>query len=253
MRSINQAGRRGLLLLSFMLLPVTLNYFSPYLIIDGLFQGILAGAFLLWGLFFVTSLVFGRAACSYVCPYGGLQMTMDKVLGKPLRQVRWLRHFKMALGAAWVLFILYPLIAGLPSFAVDPFYMTEHVISADNAPKLIFYYFIVTMLALMPLFMGKRATCHYLCPMSLLNIAGTSVKDRGTWPSLRLVAEPEQCVSCGKCSKACSMSLNVTEMVRSGDPRHAECILCGECVTACPTGAVDRKFCSRKRPERHSA
>ncbi|WP_438445817.1 4Fe-4S binding protein [Gorillibacterium sp. sgz5001074] len=244
--AVNQRRRKLLLWTSFLLLPVSLNYFSPYLIIEGLFRGIIAGAFIVWGLFFLSSLLFGRAACSYVCPYGGLQMSMDKVLQKPLKEVRWLRTFRYGLGLVWVIFIVYPLAVHASHLRMEPLYLTENIISADNAQKLIFYYFIVVVLALAPLFLGKRATCHYICPMSILNIAGTKLKDRFGWRSLRLVADPDSCVSCGKCSKACSMSLDVTGMVRSGDPRHTECILCGECVSACGTGAVSRRFCKGK-------
>lgn len=78
----HQKTRKWILLLSFLLLPATLNYFSPYLIIAGLFEGVISGAFIVWSTFFVTSLIFGRAACAYVCPYGGLQMMLDKVGGK---------------------------------------------------------------------------------------------------------------------------------------------------------------------------
>ncbi|MBC8078809.1 MAG: 4Fe-4S binding protein [Gorillibacterium sp.] len=239
---INQRRRRTLLWFSFLLLPVSLNYFSPYLIIDGLFHGIIGGAFLVWSGFFLSSLVFGRAACSYVCPYGGLQMTMDKVLGKPLKQVPFLRGFRIGLGLVWALFILYPLVDHLSGLRLNPLYMTESGISADNWAKLLFYYFIVIMLGLLPLFMGKRATCHYVCPMSILNIAGSKLKDHYKWRSLHLEGDKEKCVSCGKCSKACSMSLPVTEMVQTGKLQHTECILCGECVSACGTGAVQRTW-----------
>ncbi|WP_058300755.1 4Fe-4S binding protein [Gorillibacterium timonense] len=243
----HQRLRRALLWTSFLLLPVTLNYFSPYLIIDGLFRGILAGSFLVWAAFFVTSLAIGRAACSYVCPYGGLQMTMDRVFGRKLKEIRWLRFFRYGLGIIWAGLILYPLIfsAVKGSLQFSPLYLTENGISADNAQKLIFTYFIVLMLALLPLFLGKRATCHYLCPMSILNIAGSKLKNRLNLPSLRLAGDKDRCISCHKCDRVCTMSLNVSNMVRTGRTDHTECILCGECTAACGTGAVTRTWRSR--------
>ncbi|WP_438433801.1 4Fe-4S binding protein [Gorillibacterium sp. sgz500922] len=250
-----QRIRRGLLWLSFVLLPVTLNYFSPYLILDGLFRGILAGAFLVWAGFAVTSLFVGRAACAYICPYGGLQMTMDRAFGRPLRQVRWLRSFRYLLGLVWAALILYPLIEGAvrDTLTLSPLYLTEHIISADSASKLIFCYVIIALLAVLPLFLGKRATCHYLCPMSILNVAGSRLKNRLNLPSLRLMADQDRCVSCRKCDKVCAMSLPVSEMVRCGRPDHPDCILCGECSAACGTGAVKRTWAPRSAEERQRA
>lgn len=244
-----QRVRRAFLWLSFLLLPVTLNYFSPYLVIDGLFRGILAGAFLVWAAFFVTSLVIGRAACSYVCPYGGQQMMLDRVFGKPLKEIRRLRFFRYGLGVVWAGLILYPLVASAAkgTLTLSPFYLTESGISADNGMKLMFYYFIVVMLGLLPVFLGKRATCHYLCPMSILNIAGSRLKNRLNLPSLRLAGDKDRCISCRKCNRACTMSLNVSEMVRSGQTDHTECILCGECAAVCGTGAVKRTWRPRPR------
>lgn len=83
--------RRLLLFFMFLMLPVTLNYFSPYIIIDGLVNKLLAGSFFVWGLMFMSSLFVGRAFCSYICPYGGLQMCLDLAIKKPLKQVRWLK------------------------------------------------------------------------------------------------------------------------------------------------------------------
>lgn len=41
-----QTVRKMIILISFLLFPITLYYFSPYIIIDGISQGILTGAFL---------------------------------------------------------------------------------------------------------------------------------------------------------------------------------------------------------------
>jgi polyferredoxin len=71
-----QCIRRALILISFLLFPITLNYFSPYLIIDGASQGIINGSFVLFGLLFLSSLVLGRGWCGWVCPAGGLSATM---------------------------------------------------------------------------------------------------------------------------------------------------------------------------------
>jgi polyferredoxin len=55
------------------LFPVTINYFSPYIIIDGASQGVVAGSFITFALLFLVSLFLGRAFCGWICPAGGLQ------------------------------------------------------------------------------------------------------------------------------------------------------------------------------------
>jgi len=226
----------------FLLLPVLLNYFSPYLIIDGLFQGVFAGAFFVWLAFLLSGLVVGRAACAYVCPYGGLQTALDEWRRKPLKVITHLRGVRYALGIIWVIFILFPLVKRAKLPEIQPFYLTEGYISVDTWGKAVFMLVLILLLSLAPLFLGKRATCHYVCPMSILNVASTWTRNKLKLPGLRLTADASKCVSCGSCSRACSMSLDVRAMVQQQAMDHLECILCGECVTACGKGAIVRSF-----------
>lgn len=239
--------RRLLLFFMFLLLPVTLNYFSPYLIIDGLINKVLAGAFFTWLAMFVTSLFVGRAFCSYICPYGGLQMTVDLAYQKPLKQIKWLRVLRYVLGIGWLAAILVVLFINMKGIKVDLLYLTEAFVSVDNFFKLIGYYVIVLGLLIMPLLLGKRATCHYLCPMSILNVLGTRIKNTLNISSLRLTAAQEKCTGCSQCNKACPMSLKVSEMVKSQDMDSLECILCGECCRVCKTGVLKRTVGSKQQ------
>jgi polyferredoxin len=244
--SIMKRLRRVSLLLMFLLLPVTLNYFSPYLIIDGIANGIASGAFFIWMFMFTTSLIFGRAFCAYICPYGGLQMVADAVLQKPLKEVKVLRKLKLALGLVWVSAIVSLLIIFKGFDKVDFLYLTESFVSVDNLIKLIGYYVIITGLLIFPFLLGKRGSCHYLCPMSILNIAGTKIKNKIDIPSLRLIGDKTRCTSCKQCNKVCPMSLDTMNMVRNEKLENAECILCGECSNACRVGAVKRVYGRRR-------
>ena len=238
--------RRSSLFLMFLLLPVTFNYFSPYLIIDGISHRIAAGAFLIWFSMFITSLLFGRAFCSYICPYGGLQMVADAALQKPLRQVKWLRKVKFVIGLVWVVAILGLLMASSGFEKVNFFYLTETYVSVDSVIKLIGYYVIVIGLLILPFTLGKRGSCHYICPMSILNIAGTKIKNKTNIPSLRLKSDKSKCIACKQCNKVCPMSLDIMNMVKSEKMDNTECILCGECGNACKFGAVKRVYGRRE-------
>jgi len=68
-----QKIRKAIILISFLLLPITINYCSPYLMIEGASQGIIAGSFITFALFFLVSLFLGRAFCAWVCPAGSVQ------------------------------------------------------------------------------------------------------------------------------------------------------------------------------------
>ncbi|AGK55407.1 4Fe-4S binding protein [Bacillus sp. 1NLA3E] len=234
--------RRIQLLLMFLLLPALLNYFSPYLVIDGATHGIATGAFVIWSLMFILSLFAGRIFCSYVCPYGGLQEAIDKTINKPLKEIKWLRTFKLGLGMVWVAIFIYVLLlqGGFSSF--NFFYLTENIVSVDHWSHLLMYYIIIIGIGILPFILGKRASCHYLCPMSILNIVGTKFKNHMPYPSLRLVARSSTCSGCKQCNKACPMSIDVLEMVKKNNTNNMECILCGECTRACKTGSIQCKF-----------
>lgn len=50
------------------------------------------------------------------------------------------------------------------------------------------------------------------------------------WPSLRLATVRKNCISCGRCTKSCPMSISVMEKVRENHFESRDCILCGSCV-----------------------
>lgn len=86
--------RKAIILTSFLLFPITINYFSPYLIIDGASQGIIAGSFITFALFFLVSLFLGRAFCGWACPAGGVQEWCFSVNDKKARGGRfnWIKY-----------------------------------------------------------------------------------------------------------------------------------------------------------------
>jgi polyferredoxin len=174
-------------------------------------------------------------------------MSVDRVLSKPLKQVPWMRVMRIVLGILWITPIIILTALNVGKVQINFFYLTESFVSSDNIVKLMGYYIIVFALLVLPLLMGKRASCHYLCPMSILNVAGTKVKNMLNIPSLRLTAASEKCIDCKQCNKACPMSLNVSEMVRLNNLDSLDCILCGECCNACKSNVLKRKVCSKDK------
>src|SRR5512141_333231 len=67
-----QRIRKALVILTFLSFPITMNFLSPYVIIDGAMNGIVNGSVVMFGLMFAASLFLGRAWCGWVCPGGAM-------------------------------------------------------------------------------------------------------------------------------------------------------------------------------------
>lgn len=236
-----QKIRKLLLLISFILFPVTLYYLSPVLIITGGFSGIVAGSSLIFVAQFVASLFFGRAFCGWFCPSGGLQDCLSQVVNKRVnnKKVNWVKYI---IWVPWLITIFLAFIAAGGVKSIDFFYMTDHGISVTDISGHIVYLFFIALITILALILGRRGMCHSICWMAPFMIIGTKIKNRLGYPSLRLRVEPEKCVGCGLCSKNCPMGLEVAQMVQTHQMRNSECILCGECADHCKKKVIKLIF-----------
>ncbi len=242
--ALRQKIRLTILFLMLLTFPITLNYFSVFLIIEGSAQGIMTFSFFFWSLFILAGLFFGRAVCGYVCPLGAIQETKDRMAPRKLASIKYLAVIKYVLAVAWVGAIVYAAILAGGYKTVNLLYNTESGVSVDSVQGWITYFVIVLIVLLPGFFVGKRGFCRYFCPWGVLNIVGTKIKNFFGWPSLNLKAASAKCKECGTCAKNCPMSLEPFKMVQSCSMNNTECILCGTCVDNCPNGVI-RYFWSR--------
>ena len=63
-----QRIRKALIIFSFLLFPITINYFSPYVIVDGASQGIVNGSFISFTLMFLSALFRGEVVVGVGVP-----------------------------------------------------------------------------------------------------------------------------------------------------------------------------------------
>ncbi len=239
-----QKIRKALLIISFLLFPVTIYYFSPYLIIQGASEGIITGSFVVFGMMFFASLFFGRAYCGWICPAGGLQECLILAADKKARGGKQ-NLIKYVIWTPWIAIIAVVFISVGGVRKIDFLYQTTNGISVADTMAYIVYYAVLLLIVILSLAAGRRGFCHYACWMAPFMIIGTKIKNLLKIPSLHLTADPDKCIACGKCNQKCSMSLNVSAMVKKGNMKNTECILCGECVDVCPKSAIRYKVTSK--------
>ena len=240
-----QRLRKALIILAFLSFPVTMNFLSPYVVLDGAMNGILNGSLVMFGLIFLASLFLGRAWCGWVCPGAGMQEMLEPVNNRAVNPAK-IDWIKWLVWIPWVSLIVWMVIRAGGYSSVNLLHLTETGISVDEPFKYIIYYVVVLLFVGMVAFAGRRAGCHTICWMAPFMIIGRWIRNRFGWASLRLVADASTCSDCKLCNKYCSMSLEVDAMVLSGNMEHSECILCGACVDHCAKKAIRYSFSSGK-------
>ena len=148
---LRQRIRKAIVILAFLSFPITMNYLSPYVIIDGAMNGIVNGSLIMFGLMFLSSLFLGRAWCGWVCPGGGMQEIVEPVNRRPVsgRKIDWI---KWVIWIPWVILILWIVVKSGGYSRVDFLHLTDTGISVDEAFKYITYYMVVLI------FVGLAAT-----------------------------------------------------------------------------------------------
>lgn len=240
-----QSIRKLLLLVSFILYPVTFFILSPDLLLFGASERVVAGDIIFFVLLFVLSFVIGRLFCGWICPAGALQDYCFEIKKKPAsNKLNWI---KMMLFIPWIAFFVFLAIFSGGFRHVDFFYKRAFGISIAGATEWTMYFMTVALVVIMAITTGKRGLCHYLCWVSPFMIIGGKIRDLLRIPSLRLITKPDLCNSCGLCSRSCPMSLPLDELIKNGEIGHSECTLCSTCVDSCPKGAIKFAFRSSQK------
>ena len=197
-----------------------------------------AGMFMLIA-FLAISFLYGKAFCSWICPVGTLSewlwQTGQSVFGRTLTPSRWLDATLRSLKYILLGLFIY-VVAAMPVPEIRAFLSGPYGLIAD-VKMLNFFRHMgeATAIALLVLtvlsLLVKNTWCRYLCPygalMGIVRLASPT----------RITRNPDACIDCAKCAKACPAQLPVDVLL---SVKSAECTSCLSCVAVCPVvGALD--------------
>ena len=177
-----------------------------------------------------------------MCPAGGCQEAIFLARDRKVKRgdcIKWI------IWVPWISAIVVLAVKGGGYKKIDFLYQTTYGFSIGNVNALVIYLFVLLLIAVPALVVGKRSFCHHLCWMAPFMILGRKLANVFKVPSLRLAPKPEVCIHCRKCTENCPMSLPVESMVEAKQMENAECILCGTCVDGCNRGAITYVFGSK--------
>lgn len=226
-------------------LPIAGLMNLKYWIVTGTAPKVHAAAAVLLAAFLGIALVFRKAFCSWLCPIGALSEWLWKlgrrVTGASLTLPRWLdvplRGLKYLLFGffAWT-------ILRMPAEGIAGFMSAPYGVIADVKLLHFFRFLGTTALVVLSILVALSVAvpnfwCRYLCPYGAL-LGLVSI-----FSPTAITRDPEECIDCAKCAKACPARLPVDLLPRV---RSAECTLCMNCVAVCPAkNALQAKLVRR--------
>jgi polyferredoxin len=214
-------------------LPIAGMMNTRLLVITGEVPAIHPAAMWLFLIFLTMSLLLRKAFCGWLCPVGTISEYLWKLGRETFRRnfafPKWLdiplRSLKYVLLGLFLWAVGSMAAPDLKAFLQSPYGLVADV------KMLNFFRFmgvtaaiVVAVLVVGSVFV-KNFWCRYLCPYGALMGLAALVSP------LRIRRNPERCIDCAKCAKACPAGLPVDRLVQI---RSAECLGCLECVAVCP-------------------
>jgi polyferredoxin len=192
-----------------------------------------AAGFFLFVSFLAMSLVFHKSFCSWLCPVGTVSEYLWKLGRRTFRRnlqlPRWADIALRSLKYILLSFFAYA-VASMSAAAIAEFLGSPYALIVDVRMLNFFRYLgSTTVLVVLGLVVAsvliKNFWCRYLCPYgAFLGLASLLSPSRTT-------RNPDTCIDCAKCAKACPSALPVDKLIQI---RSAECTGCLECVAVCP-------------------
>lgn len=178
----------------------------------------------------ILTLVFKRAFCSWVCPFGAVNELITRArdkfsayapvaenILKPLYSIKYIL-LAVIVGATWQNYDL----------VFRPYCPYFTAFGLHGHTTVVLSYFVLAN-ALLITFFIKLGFCRTLCPFG----AFLSVFNRKT--VFKIYRDRSACVDCKICDGACLSEINVSGAEKIESP---DCTMCLGCVSACPKNGV---------------
>ena len=197
------------------------------------------------GFVLALGVIFGRAICGFICPFGFIQELLHKIPSPKKRIYKPLTYIKYVLLVVFV--ILIPALVtdnfglGVPAFCE---YICPAGTLEGGIPMLLTHpelraqlggLFILKAIILIVTVIGCVICCRFFCKVMCPLGAVYGLLNKVSL--YRVHINHEGCVSCGKCSDLCPMDIDPV-----AKPDSAECIRCGKCAAECPVKAISIGF-----------
>jgi polyferredoxin len=231
--------------------------------------------FLALGMLLLVGALVGRLLCGWVCPFGFLQDLLHNVPSAKFKLPAWSYNFKylililtvFAIPFIWGESTQYSFCRFCPAAAIQvtvPSLLSSVAPEASSAAAMsvdspnntlagieqsvaqtlavqlsarVLVKLGILLAVVLFAMASARSFCKTLCPIGAL-LAPLN------YASAWFIRTPrENCRSCIKCDRSCSMDIAPSERILAGVPanRHLDCIVCHECQTACPPAIPARE------------
>ena len=214
-------------------LPIAGLMNLKYWLLSGEIPKVHPAAMFLLLAFLSMSFLFRKAFCSWLCPIGTISEYLwragKRLFGRNFFLPRWLDLPLRSLKYLLLGFFVWA-ISSMSAMGIRDFMQSPYGLIADVKMLNFFRHLGETGLVVLGVFVAASVFvpnfwCRFLCPYGAL-LGLTS------WLSpMKIRRNPEPCIDCAKCAKACPSALPVDKLVKI---HSVECTGCLECVAVCP-------------------
>ena len=198
-------------------------------------------SFYVYGFLLIVGLLFSRAVCGFLCPFGFIQELLNKIpfenwcVDKRFSDLKYLKFFvlvTMVVGIPTLLTqseeISFPIFCEFicPAGTLEAGVLLALANSGIRENLGWLFAWKAAVLAALMLLSTKvyRPFCRFLCPLGAVYSLFNRIS------VLHIKVDNEKCVGCEVCHAKCPMEAK--------SPDSTECIRCGTCVRLCPQRAL---------------